>query len=314
MECGEIGWGVVEPEQPPRGFVEGRQLPIDRSSNCRKLKAWTIENALRGKSRSVSIPIFFGVISGAAVTITLLLRFVVKLPDTLFIALCAITGTLLFVWLLVYVFSSNNRSLESIGIANWTQSDLKRRAENPIAIVGQSLNRKSEAEPNLESEALLDYVGRENGIFQNYVNIEYEAAIVEFRNRAVKGGKVPSFDRVKAHITYYDKDDNKAGYINAGSWLGEEDNSVRLRVGDFRQLIIALYPHKSSHVLAVQNNCPDIRPETNVLTKLVNEQYKVDIDLVDLDRGEVIGNFKFSLLRNTSSPILTIKPLPFEKE
>lgn len=237
---------------------------------------------------------------GFAGAMIAIVSYLLSLPMPLVLILGGASIGVLCVGLMAHVFLSNNRPVESLSIGQ--QSDLRRLTEKPMLAPSQKANL------NLECEIALAYVGLENDVFQCYVNFNFQAALVEFRNRAVKGQKVPSFNRVKAHITYYDMDGKKAAYINAGSWIEEKDNFVRLHVADSRQLIIALRTEQSGYVLAVQNNRPDTRPETNLLTKLTDEQYRIDVELVDLDQGEIIGNFKFNLFQDAHRPRFKIEP------
>jgi hypothetical protein len=82
---------------------------------------------------------------------------------------------------------------------------------------------------------------------------------------------------------------------------------VPLHVGESWQLIIALRTLEPGYLLAVQNNRPDTAPETNILIPLRDEEYGVGIDLIDLDRGKLIGVFPVKIAQRAYSPKLTIE-------
>ena len=178
----------------------------------------------------------------------------------------------------------------------------------------QELSEKAEAEPNLELETMLVYTGQDDkGVFREDKNIEYQAAVIQFLNKAIKGRRVPSFDHVKAHIKYQAIGSDEIHNINAGTWMRKEYNFVPLRVGEWRRLIVALRTEKGELFLAVQNEYEnDECFERLFFVKLTSEKYRVNVELVDIDSSEPIGDFKFDLKLKPTFSLKPIDPLTNE--
>jgi hypothetical protein len=168
--------------------------------------------------------------------------------------------------------------------------------------------------PNIETLARLGYVGQDKqGIFRHDRNVTFQAAIIEFLNKTIKGRQVPSFEHVKAHILFTEEETGEALRVNAGTWMKVEYNHVSLRAGESRELIIALSSQTGSAFLAVENEYEDDKCfERLHLVPLKHKIYRVDVELVDMDGAETIGAFRSRLVVQTSRPYLNLTQISID--